>query len=153
MVDRSSVEMRKTYRQMWIRPYGHPKVLVVDNERGIVHCLFKDKANAEGTHFKITAAYSAHHNARIERLGGVWKDMYFKQLSEHSIESHAEFLELVDSMNVACCEMRSCGRVFGRPPRMPEGTCNSEEPPTLEILSTVGCRQGMQQYRNASGCA
>ena len=44
--DREIGTLRDFYRPYWLRPYGRPKVLVSDQEKGILRGVFADRASA-----------------------------------------------------------------------------------------------------------
>ena len=60
--DRESQSIRRAYRQFWLRPYGPPKRLISDQEKGIIRGIFADWAVAEGTELDPVGAENECQN-------------------------------------------------------------------------------------------
>lgn len=157
VTDRSSLTLRRAYRQHWTR-HGRPRLLITDNEKGIVRGVLRERCSAEGTKVKPTPGESPHVNGRTERLGGIWKDAYYRAKMSVIVSSENDFDELVDSINTAVGERRSHIRVLGRMKPLPEGSRqDTDNPMSLETISRVQaqdhtlCRA--MQYRMAARTA
>jgi len=141
---RQGKEIRRHYRAYWKRPYGTPRVMVVDGERGLSLGDFSAHLEADGTELKVTSATSPWQAGKTERAGGIWKDTFYRLRQKFVIKNWDDFYELVDSVNVAVGECARRGgygphqRVFGRPFKLPEAVVMEELPDMAQVSRALG---------------
>ena len=52
--DQSGETLRNAYRNNWLRSYGRPRILVVDQQRSLYSGIFADKVESDGTRLEVT---------------------------------------------------------------------------------------------------
>ena len=70
--DQSGDTLRNAYRNNWLRPYGMPRVLVVDQQRSMCSGIFAEKVESDGTRLEVTPLEAPWRNGKQsvqERIG------------------------------------------------------------------------------------
>ena len=52
--DQSGETLRNAYRNNWLRSYGRPRILVVDQQRSLCSDIFAEKVESDGTRLEVT---------------------------------------------------------------------------------------------------
>ncbi len=149
---RSGADIRKTFRENWKRPYGAPRRLVVDGERGFSLGEFPKRCEMDDIDVHVTSAKSPWQAGKTERAGSVWKECFYRTRQSFPCASWEDWHELVDAVNVATGMSTRRGgcsayqRVFGRPPRLPGHMLQEEEPSDLVVLGV--CSQESQMTKD-----
>ena len=52
--DQSGETLRNAYRNNWLRSYGRPRILVVDQQRSLCSVIFAEKVESDGTRLEVT---------------------------------------------------------------------------------------------------
>ena len=139
IASRAGTQLRRAYREEWVRHYGAPKRLIVDGERGLALGEFARLAETDGTELAVTSAKSPWQAGKTERLGGVWKETFYRARQSLAINTWEDWHEAVDAVNVATGQCTRRGgasayqRVFGRPPRLPEELLGERELDPLTV--------------------
>ena len=113
----------------WLRSYGRPRILVVDQQRSLCSGIFADKVESDGTRLEITPLEAPWRNGKTERAGKDWKEDYYKMTQDGpEAQTWTDFEEDCDAVNQARASKINDGgysayqRVFGRNPTQMEGT-------------------------------
>ena len=126
----SGVEtLRNAYRNNWLRSYGRPRILVVDQQRSLCTGIFAKKVKSDGTRLEMTPLDAPWRNGKTERAGKDWKETITRQHKTTQDDPEAQtwtnFVEDCDAVNQArASKINDSGysayqRVFGRnPPQM-----------------------------------
>ena len=70
--------LRNAYRNSWLRSYGRPRILVVDQQRSLCFGIFAEKVESDGTRMKVTPMGAPWWNGKTERAGKDWKEDWYK---------------------------------------------------------------------------
>ena len=65
----------------WLRPYGRPRILVVDQQRSLCSSIFVEKVGSDGTRLEVTPG-GPWRNGKTERAGKDWKGDYYKMTQD-----------------------------------------------------------------------
>ena len=76
--DQSGETLRNAYRNYWLRSYGRPRILVVDQQRSLCSGIFAEKVESDGTRLEVTPLEAPWRNGKTERAGKDWKEDYHK---------------------------------------------------------------------------
>ena len=102
LANQSGEALREAYRRHWLRPYGRPRVLVVDQQLSICTGHFAERAEAYGTRLEVIPTESPWRNGKTERAGKEWKEDYYRTtLDSPPSVSWADFEEERDAVNFA----------------------------------------------------
>ena len=52
--DQSGETLKNTYRKNWLRSYGRPRILVVDQQRRLCSGICAEKVESDGTRLEVT---------------------------------------------------------------------------------------------------
>ena len=142
----SAGEVRKAYRQSWLKWAGAPTRVLTDGG------LEFDGEAQEGfdrdnTFVDKTAAYSPHQNGRCERHGGLWKQVFLKAFDEMQPRTKDELEELTDHVNAAKNMMT---RRHGFSPMQHVFGCEIRLPGISHANTTY--LQGSSEYHPSDGC-
>ena len=66
--DQSGETLRTTYRNNWLRSYGRPRILLVDQQRTLCTDIFSEKVDSDGTRLEVTLE-APWRNGKTERAG------------------------------------------------------------------------------------
>ena len=80
--DQSGETLRNAYRNNWLRSYGRPRILVVDQQRSLCSGIFAEKVESDGTRFEVTPLEAPWRNGKTERAGKDWKEDYYKMTQD-----------------------------------------------------------------------
>ena len=80
--DQSGETLRNAYRNNWLRSYGRPRILVVDQQRLLCSCIFAEKVESDGTRLEVTPLEASWRNGKTERAGKDWKEDYCKMTQD-----------------------------------------------------------------------
>ena len=72
--DQSGETLRNAYRNNWLRSYGTPRILVVDQQRSLCSGIFAEKVESDGTRLEVTPLEAPWRNGKTERAGKDWKE-------------------------------------------------------------------------------
>ena len=64
--DQSGETLRNTYRNNWLRSYGRPRILVVDQQRSLCSGIFADKVESDGTRLEVTPLEAPWRNGKTQ---------------------------------------------------------------------------------------
>ena len=73
-----------TYRHNWLRSYGRPRILVVDQQRSLCSGIFAENVDSDGTRLEVTPLEAPWRNGKTERAGKDWKEDYYKMTQDRS---------------------------------------------------------------------
>ena len=76
--DQSGETLRNAYRNYWLRSYGRPRILVVDQQRSLCSGMCAKKVEIDGTRLEVTPLEAPWRNGKTERAGKDWKEDYYK---------------------------------------------------------------------------
>ena len=76
--DQSGETLRNAYRNNWLRSYGRPRILVVDQQRSLCSGSFAEKVDNDGTRLEVTPLEASWRNGKTERAGKDWKENCYK---------------------------------------------------------------------------
>ena len=76
--DQSGETLRNAYRNYWLRSYGRPRNLIVDQQRSLCSGIFAEKVESDGTRLEVTPLEAPWSNGKTERAGKDWKEDYCK---------------------------------------------------------------------------
>ena len=62
--DQSGETVRNAYRNYWLRSYGRPRILVVDQQRSLCSGIFAEKVESDGTRLELTPLEARGEMAR-----------------------------------------------------------------------------------------
>ena len=71
--DQSGETLRNAYRNNWLRSYGRPRILVVDQQRSLCSGIFAEKVESDGTRLEVTPLEAPWRNGK-KRAGKDWKE-------------------------------------------------------------------------------
>ena len=80
--DQSGETLRNAYRNNWLRSYGRPRILVVDQQRSLCSGIFAEKVESDGTRLEVTPLEAPWRNGKTERAGKDWKEDYYKMTQD-----------------------------------------------------------------------
>ena len=63
--DQSGETLRNAYRNNWLRSYGRPRILVVDQQRSLCSGIFAEKVVCDGTRLEVTPW--KHHGGMVRQ--------------------------------------------------------------------------------------
>ena len=63
----SGETLRDAHRNNWLRSYGRPRILVVDQQRSLCSGIFAEKVESDGTRLEVTPLEAQNVRARIGR--------------------------------------------------------------------------------------
>ena len=128
--DQSGETLRNAYRNYWLRSYGRPRILVVDQQRSLCSGIFAEKVESDGTRLEVTPLEAPWRNGKTERAGKDWKEDYHKTTQDGpEAQTWTDFEEDCDAVNQArASKINDSGysayqRVFGRNPPT-DGRCS-----------------------------
>ena len=78
LLNQSGETLRDAYRHDWLRSYGRPRILVVDQQRSLCSGIFAEKVESDGTRLEVTPLEAPWTNDKTERAGKDWKEDYYK---------------------------------------------------------------------------
>ena len=124
--DHSGETLRNAYRNYWLRSYGRPRILVVDQQRSLWSGIFAEKVESDGTRLEVTPLEAPWRNGKTERAGKDWKEDNYKMTQDGpEAQTWTDFEEDCDAVNQArASKINDSGykayqRGFGRnPPQM-----------------------------------
>ena len=124
--DQSGETLRNTYRNNWLRSYGRPRVLVVDQQRSLCSGIFAERVESGGTTLEVTQLEAPWRNGKTERAGKDWKEDYNKMTQDGpKAQTWTDSVEDCDAVNQArASKINDSGysayqHVFGKnPPQM-----------------------------------
>ena len=100
--DQSGETLRNACRNNWLRSYGRPRILVVDQQRSLCSGTFVEKVESEGTRLEVTPLEAPWRNGKTERAGKDWKEDYFKMTQDGpKAQTWTDFEEDCDAVNQA----------------------------------------------------
>ena len=67
--DQSGETLRNAHRNNWLRSYGRPRILVVDQQGGLCSGIFEEKVDNDGTRLEVTPLEAPWRNGKTERAG------------------------------------------------------------------------------------
>ena len=67
--DHSGETLRNAHRNNWLRSYGRPRILVVDQQRSLCSGIFVEKVESDGTRLEVTLQEAPWKNGKTERAG------------------------------------------------------------------------------------
>ena len=119
--------LRNAYRNNWLRSYGRPRIVVVDQQRSLCSGIFADKVESDGTRLETTPLEAPWRNGKTERAGKDWKEYFYKMTQDGpEAQTWTDFEEDCDAVNQARASKindggyRAYQRVFGRNPTQME---------------------------------
>ena len=65
----SGEELRNAYRRHWVRCYGRPRALIVDQHPSFSMGPFAERAEAEGTRVEVIPTEAPWINGKTDRAG------------------------------------------------------------------------------------
>ena len=74
--------LRNVYRNNWLRFYGRPRILVVDQQRSLCSGIFAEKVESGGTRLEVTPLEAPWRNGKTERAGKDWKEDNYKMTQD-----------------------------------------------------------------------
>ena len=100
--DQSGESLRNAYRNNWLRPYGRPRILVVDQQRSLCSGIFAEKVESDETRLEGTPLEAPWRNGKTERAGKNWKEEYYKMTQDGpEAQTWTDFEEDCDAVNQA----------------------------------------------------
>ena len=100
--DQSGKTLRNAYRNNWLRSYGRPRILVVDQQRSLCSGIFAEKVESDGTRLEVTRLEAPWRNGKTERAGKEWKEDYYKMTQDGpEAQTWTDFEEDCDAVNQA----------------------------------------------------
>ena len=94
--------MRNGYRNNWLRPYGRPRIVVVDQQRSLCSVIFDEKVESDGTRLEVTPLEAPWRNGKTERARKDWKEDYYKMTQDGpEAQTWTDFEEDCDAVNQA----------------------------------------------------
>ena len=125
--------MRNAYRNNWLRSYGRPRILVVDQQRNLCSGIFAEKVESDVTRLEVTPLEAPWRNGKTERAGKDWREDYYKMTQDcPEAQTWTDFEEDCDAVNQArASKINDSGksayqRVFGtNPPQMEDAVLES----------------------------
>ena len=123
-VGRNSEE--RTQQKHWLRSYGRPRILVVDQQRSTCSGILAEKVESDGTRLEVTLLEAPWGNGKTQRAGKDWKEDCYKTTQDGpEAQTWTDFEEDCDAVDQArASKINDSGytayqRVFGRnPPQM-----------------------------------
>ena len=119
--DQSGETLRNACRNIWLRSYGRPRILVVDQQRSLCSGIFAEKVESDGTRLEMTPLEALWVNGKTERAGKDWKEDCYKTTQDGpEAQTWTDFEEDCDAVNQARAsnindsEYSAYQRVFGR---------------------------------------
>ena len=89
-------------RNNWLRSYGRPRILVVDQLRSLCSGIFAEKVESDGTRLEVTPLEAPWRNCKTERAGKDWKEDYYKMTQDGpEARTWTDFEEDFDAVNQA----------------------------------------------------
>ena len=89
-------------RNNWLRSYGRPRILVVDQQRSLCSGIFEEKVESDGTRLEVTPLEAPWRHGKTERAGKDWKEDYYKMTQDGSeAQTWTYFEEDCDALNQA----------------------------------------------------
>ena len=82
MRDQSGEPLRKACRNNWLRSYGRPRILVVDQQRSLCSGIFAEKVESDGTRLEVIPLEAPWRNGKTERAGKDWKGDRYKMTQD-----------------------------------------------------------------------
>ena len=90
------------FRNNWLRSYGRPRILVVDQQRSLCSGIFTDKVESDGTRLEVTPLEAPWRNGKTERAGKDWKEDCDKMTQDGpEAQTFTDFEEDCDAVNQA----------------------------------------------------
>ena len=135
--------LRKAYRETWLRHYGKPRVLVLDQGRNFSKGIFPERAEADGSTLQIIPTEAPWRNGKTERAGGEWKKTFYRTAEDVTIQTTADLDELIDAVNISRNDLpgrsgfSAYQRVLGRVPALPEGIEEEDGAGHLGVISRL----------------
>ena len=100
--DHSGETLRDAYRNCWLRSYGRPRILVVDQQRSLWSGIFAEKVESDGTRLEVTPLEAPWRNGKTERAGKDWKEDNYKMTQDGpEAQTWTDFEEDCDAVNQA----------------------------------------------------
>ena len=93
---KKAVDTRRNFLQTWVKPFGYPELLVVDQGPEFVGEEFSTYLREQGVLVHFTDAQSPWQNGATEKAGGAFKELLDKVILDATITSEEEYLEAVD---------------------------------------------------------
>ena len=134
--------MRTVVRNNWLRSYGRPRILVVDQQCSLCSGTFAEKVESDGTRLEVTPLEAPWRNGKTERAGKDRKEDYYNMIQDGpEAQTWTDFEEDCDAVNHArASKINDSGksayqRVFGKnPPQMEDAVleCGGVD---LEVVS------------------
>ena len=125
--DQSGQTLRNAFRNRWLRSYGRPRILVVDQQRSLCSSIFAEKVESDGARLEVTPLEAPWRNGKTERAGKDWKEDYYKMTQDGpEAQTWTDFEEDGDAVNQArASKINDSGysayqRVFGKNPHQME---------------------------------
>ena len=142
----------EAFGRCWLKPFGTPMVLVVDQGPEYMGKEFKEQLGAMGIMIHFTDARSPWQAARTEKAGGVFKDKLRLVLEETQATSPEDFERCVVETQVARNRyyhrsgFSPYQRVFGFNPRLPGSLASDDilHPILLHDNSTEQVRRSWE---------
>ena len=66
----------------WLRSFGRPRMLVIDQQRSLCSGIFVEKVESTGTRLEVTLLETPWRNSKTERAGKYWKEDYYKMTQD-----------------------------------------------------------------------
>ena len=76
------ITWRNANRNNWLRSYGRPPILVVDQQLSLCSGIFEEKVESDGTRLEVTPLEAPWRNGKRERAGKDWKEVYYKMTQD-----------------------------------------------------------------------
>ena len=76
--DQSGETLRNAHRNNWLRSYGRPRILVVNQQRNLCSGIFANKVESDGTRLEVTPLEAPWRTGKTERAEEEWKEEYHK---------------------------------------------------------------------------
>ena len=99
--DQSGETLRNAYRNNWLRSYGRPRILVVDQQRSLCSGIFAESRMRWNT-TRSDHLEAPWRNGKTERAGKDWKEDYYKTTQDGpEAQTWTDFGEDCDAVNQA----------------------------------------------------
>ena len=147
----TSALIRRLFAENWIRTFGPPQVILVDQARTNMGEALQDYLDLQGTEVKQIPGEAHWQLGRTENHGGWFARILTKVISEHCPEDKKQWEECVIHSHVKNSMIQYYGHtphqhVFGRNPRVPSDLLD-------EPLSVVPATAGLSDEQAAKAQA